>query len=49
MANAVLIVWRETIEALLVVGILHAWLTTRGDRTRLRFLWGGVAAGKEPK
>src|SRR3989344_601714 len=45
MANAVLIVWRETIEALLVVGILHAWLTTRGDRTRLRFLWGGVAAG----
>lgn len=45
MANAVLIVWRETIEALLVVGILHAWLTTRGDRARLRFLWGGVAAG----
>lgn len=45
MANAVLIVWREAIEALLVVGILHAWLTARGDRARLRFLWGGVAAG----
>ncbi len=45
MVNAILIVWREAIEALLVVGILHAWLTTRGDRARLRFLWGGAAAG----
>jgi high-affinity iron transporter len=45
MGNAILIVWREAIEALLVVGILHAWLTSRGDRERLRFLWGGAAAG----
>jgi high-affinity iron transporter len=45
MINAVLVVWREAIEALLVVGILHAWLTTRGDRARLRFLWGGAVAG----
>lgn len=43
------IVWRESVEALLVVGILAAWL----DRTEVAevarrarlWLWGGVAAG----
>ncbi len=34
MVNAILIVWREAIEALLVVGILHTWLTIRDDRAQ---------------
>lgn len=40
------ILWRESIEALLVIGILSSWLTARqaGRRARL-FLWGGIAAG----
>jgi high-affinity iron transporter len=46
--NIVFIVWRESIEALLVIGILHAWLGQQGDSARHRgrmFLWSGVAAG----
>jgi high-affinity iron transporter len=44
--NALFIVWRETAEAMLVVGILYAWLRQRPDAaTGMRFLWGGVAAG----
>ncbi len=40
------IVWRESIEALLVVGILHAWLRHNGTgRGSTAYLWGGVAAG----
>jgi high-affinity iron transporter len=42
------IVWRECVEALLVIGILHAWTAQRGlvDKTRARiFLWSGVTAG----
>ncbi len=45
--NVVFIVWRESIEALLVIGILQAWLGQQGDgasRGRI-FLWAGVAAG----
>ena len=46
MGNALFIVWRESAEALLVVGILYAWLRQRPDAaTGMRFLWGGVAAG----
>ena len=46
MGNALFIVWRESAEAMLVVGILHAWLKHRPDAaTGMRFLWGGVAAG----
>jgi high-affinity iron transporter len=46
MGNALFIVWRESTEAMLVVGILYAWLKRQPDaRTGLRFLWGGVAAG----
>jgi high-affinity iron transporter len=47
MGQVLFIVWRESVEALLVVGILYAWLNN-GDaaaRTGLRYLWGGVAAG----
>jgi high-affinity iron transporter len=51
MGNAAFIVWRETIEAMLVVGILHGWLPARSEllpaqrRRALRWLWGGVGAG----
>lgn len=46
MEQALLIVWRESVEALLVVGLLHAWLSRQHEATRhLRKLWGGVAAG----
>ncbi|WP_011578738.1 MULTISPECIES: FTR1 family iron permease [Chelativorans] len=43
------VIWRESMEALLVVGILHAWLTHHAEAkaiaTGRRFLWGGVVAG----
>ncbi len=46
--NVVFIVWRESIEALLVIGILQAWLSQQGEtgfsRGRI-YLWAGVAAG----
>lgn len=41
------VVWRESVEALLVIGILDAWLraeTRDTGRARL-YLWGGVVAG----
>ncbi|WP_313453530.1 FTR1 family iron permease [Stutzerimonas nitrititolerans] len=46
MGQSMFIVWRESVEALLVIGILHAWLSQQPDnRHALRMLWGGVAAG----
>ena len=46
MGNALFIVWRESAEAMLVVGILYAWLRQRPDAAvGMSFLWGGVAAG----
>lgn len=46
MGNALFIVWRESAEALLVVGILFAWLRKRPDAAvGMRYLCGGVAAG----
>src|SRR4051812_21471605 len=46
MGNALFIVWRESAEAMLVVGILYAWLKRQPDAARgFRYLWGGVAAG----
>lgn len=45
LAQILFVVWRESVEALLVVGILHAWLAHNGSRVGLRFLWGGVLAG----
>ena len=46
MGNALFIVWRESTEAILVVGILYAWLTHHPEAARgMRYLWGGVAAG----
>ncbi|WP_460450498.1 FTR1 family iron permease [Alsobacter sp. SYSU BS001988] len=49
LGNIVFIIWRESVEALLVVGILNAWLQRLPDsaaRRRARlFLWSGVGAG----
>jgi high-affinity iron transporter len=46
MGNALFIIWRESAEAMLVVGILYAWLKKHPDVKRgMRYLWGGVAAG----
>lgn len=46
MGNTLFVVWRESVEAILVVGILHAWLASNDwGRIGRRYLWGGVAAG----
>jgi len=46
MEQVLFIVWRESVEALLVVGILYSWLrATPEGRRGLPYLWGGVAAG----
>jgi high-affinity iron transporter len=45
--NVVFIIWRESVEALLVIGILSAWLTHQGagaGRAKV-YLWSGVATG----
>lgn len=44
----VLVVWRESVEALLVVGILNTWLAHHAENAASagrRFLWAGVALG----
>ncbi|AOJ72174.1 MULTISPECIES: FTR1 family iron permease [Burkholderia] len=47
MGQILFIVWRESVEALLVVGILYAWLKNGDDDARrgLPYLWAGVLAG----
>jgi high-affinity iron transporter len=46
MGNALFVVWRESVEALLLIGILHAWLKRDGrDGMGLRPLWLGTGAG----
>jgi high-affinity iron transporter len=45
MESAAFIVWRESVEALLVVGILYAFLSRSGWRAGLRWLWSGVGVG----
>ncbi|VVD66896.1 FTR1 family iron permease [Pandoraea eparura] len=47
MGQVMFIVWRESVEALLVVGILHAWLANpeHGAKRGLPYLWGGVVLG----
>jgi len=47
LGNVVFVIWRESVEALLVIGILNAWLVhqqAESSRGRL-FLWAGVVAG----
>jgi high-affinity iron transporter len=46
LGNALFIVWRESAEALLVVGIVYAWLKRQPDAAiGRRYLWIGVVAG----
>ncbi|WP_336368601.1 FTR1 family iron permease [Marinobacter sp. C2H3] len=45
MEQVIFVVWRESIEALLVVGILYSWLKQFGADGTLRYLWFGVAGG----
>jgi high-affinity iron transporter len=45
MGNALFVVWRESIEAMLVIGILYAWLQRNPAPGGLRALWLGVGAG----
>lgn len=45
MEQVLFIVWRESVEAMLVIGILHAWLSQNPAAGGKRWLWGGVLAG----
>lgn len=45
MGNALFVVWRESVEAMLVIGILYAWLRRNPADGGLRALWTGVGAG----
>lgn len=46
MGQVLFIVWRESVEAMLVVGILNAWMTHNPEAAGgKRWLWGGVAVG----
>lgn len=46
MLNTLLVVWRESLEAMLVIGVLLAWISRQPEQSRLRRgLWRGVAAG----
>lgn len=46
MEQVLFIVWRESVEAMLVVGILYTWLRATPEGKRgLKYLWGGVGAG----
>lgn len=46
MLNALIVVWRESLEAMLVIGVLLAWIARQESPARLRRgLWAGVGAG----
>ncbi|MCW5259417.1 FTR1 family iron permease [Verminephrobacter eiseniae] len=46
MGQILFVMWRETVEAMLVVGILHAWLAhDPSGRRGKKYLWLGVLAG----
>ncbi|MCL6702109.1 FTR1 family protein [Pseudomonas sp. T1.Ur] len=46
MTQSMFIVWRESVEALLVIGILQAWVSRQQQADRLlRYVWGGAALG----
>jgi len=46
MLNALIVVFRESLEAMLVIGVLLAWIGRQPEPTALkRGLWLGVAAG----
>lgn len=46
MYQSMFIVWRESVEALLVIGILQAWVSQQHQGDRLaKYLWAGVVLG----
>jgi len=45
MGSVLIIVWRESLEAVLVIGILYAYLKRAGGQGALGYLAGGVLAG----
>ncbi|SDU94831.1 FTR1 family iron permease [Pseudomonas mucidolens] len=46
MNQSMFIVWRESVEALLVIGILQAWASQQSQGSRLlKYLWAGVVLG----
>ncbi|NTV10241.1 MAG: FTR1 family iron permease [Zoogloea sp.] len=46
MLNAFFVVWRESLEAMLVIGVLLAWIGRQADAPALLSrLWAGVAGG----
>src|SRR5689334_3042812 len=44
MIETLLIMWRESLEAALIVGILLTYLARSGQRSGMRFVWGGAIA-----
>ena len=48
MFNALVVVWRESLEAMLVIGVLLSWIARQPDTeqaTLRRGVWGGAGAG----
>ncbi|WP_339480796.1 FTR1 family iron permease [Pseudomonas sp. RL_5y_Pfl2_73] len=46
MTQSMFIVWRESVEALLVIGILQAWVSRQHQANQLlRYVWAGAALG----
>lgn len=45
MGSALIIVWRESLEAVLVVAVLYVWLRNQGSGAGLRWLGFGVLGG----
>ncbi|WP_260957788.1 FTR1 family iron permease [Pseudomonas citri] len=46
MSQSMFIVWRESVEALLVIGILQAWVSRQQQASQLlRYVWAGAALG----
>ncbi|MBT2295856.1 FTR1 family iron permease [Pseudomonas fluorescens] len=46
MTQSMFIVWRESVEALLVIGILQAWVSRQPQASRLRrYIWSGALLG----
>ncbi|MEX5885737.1 FTR1 family protein [Providencia hangzhouensis] len=46
MGQVLFVVWRESFEALLVIGIIYAWIKRHPDaHNGMKYLWAGVAIG----
>ena len=46
LSQILFVMWRETVEAMLVIGILHAWLAhDPAAKSGRLYLWSGVVAG----